>query len=289
MLRIAVSASDLWGIESVSVSPDASTGAAAREMVLDPATGLYEAEFDTAKWQGADRSVVLTVSAGDTSGYLSSATLSAFVDNSAPVIAKLLPGGSHEGIVEFRFTVTDSSALSKVLFRRDGGEWKELTFRESRGAYYTLWKTTLSDNGQHVYEVRAVDALGNEKTQSFTVSIENKDYAWAIWLVLVIIVVVLVLLYVLMTRRQKREELPEGEPEPAPEQPPTPPEAKPAEEAPFRAEPIFRKEPPVKESPWIDDSAPKPAENPPATMPPMPADKKGPEPDLDKMVEELTK
>ena len=296
VLKVAVSASDLWGIASVSISPDASTGAAAKEMVLNPVTGMYETELDTTGWQGGDRSFALTVSASDTSGYASSATLSAFVDNSAPVITKLLPGGSQEGIVEFRFNVTDSSALAKVLFRRDGGEWKEMTYRESRGAYYILWKTSLSDNGQHVYEVRAVDALGNEKTQSFTVSIENKDYAWVVWLILVLIVVVLVAAYVFVGRRKKPEEPLEDAPEPATEKPSTP------DEPPFRAEPVFRDEPPENEAPRMEPPASPPMARPLEPMPPMPAESAPPrktEPapaekhvtasELDKMVEDLTK
>jgi subtilisin-like proprotein convertase family protein len=231
VLKVAVSASDHWGIAGVSVAPDASTGAAAKAMAFNPQNGLYEAGFDTAGWLGGDRSATLNVTATDTSGYSASASLGAFVDNSAPVIAKLLPGGPREGTVEFRFNVTDSSALQKVLFRRDGGEWKELTYRESNGAYYTLWKTSLADNGLHVYEVRAVDALGNEKTMSYTVSIENKDYGWVVWVVLVVLAV-LIVAYVAYSRRRKpaEDELKADEPEPAPPAPPS-------VDSPFRAAP----------------------------------------------------
>jgi subtilisin-like proprotein convertase family protein len=232
VLKVAVSAGDLFGIASVTAAPDATTGAASKAMAFNPSNGLYEAEFDTARWQGGDRSAAVTVTATDASGYASTASLSAFVDNSAPVITKVLPGGPREGIVEFRFNVTDSSALAKVLFRMDGGEWNELTYRESRGAYYTLWKTSLSDNGVHVYEVRAVDALGNEKTMSYTVSIENKDYGWVVWVVLVVLAV-LIVAYVVFSRRKKPEledELKVDEPEPAP---PAPPQV----DTPFRASP----------------------------------------------------
>jgi hypothetical protein len=277
VLKVAVSASDLWGIAAVTVAPDATTGAAAKTMVFNPQNGLYEAEFDTAKWLGGDRSAALIVTATDTSGYSASASLGAFVDNSAPVITKLLPGGPREGIVEFRFNVTDSSALEKVLFRRDGGEWKELTYRESRGAYYALWKTSLADNGLHVYEVRAVDALGNEKTMSYTVSIENKDYGWVIWVVLAVLAV-LIVAYVAYSRRQKpvEDELHVDEPEPAP---PAPPQV----ESPFQASPVEEgQKAPAREMPAM------PPEAPPAPRA-RPEPGKSPTDEIDKIMNDLDK
>ena len=302
VLKVAVYASDLWGIQSVSVAPDATTGAPAKEMAHNPSTGLYEAEFDTARWQGGDRSVALTVTARDTSGYAASATLGAFVDNTAPAITKLLPGGSRDGILEFRFNVTDSSALGKVLFRRDGGEWKELTYRESRGCYYTLWKTSLSDNGLHVYEIRAVDALGNEKTMSYTVNIENKDYGWVLWVVLIVLLAVIVA-YVAISRRRKPEEMPESSPEAAPERPvpparsefpsdgPVREETEDKEEA--RPEPVATRWEPMAQPPKVQPLPPMPPMTaevaPPRPAEPGMADKKGSTNDLDKLVEDLTK
>jgi len=273
-LRVVVSASDMMGIDSVTVTPDATTGAALRAMAFNPSNGLYEAELDTSRWQGGDRTVALLVSATDGSGYSASASLSAFVDNSAPVITRLLPGGSWEGTVEFRFNVTDSSALRTVLFRRDGGEWTEMTYRESRGAYSTLWRTSLADNGQHIYEVRAVDGLGNAATASYTVSIENKDYGWLVWVVLAVLVLA-ILGYMFIARRRG----PRAEPGDAPgPEPPETPEAKPS---PSEAAGRTGDRQPARDSPWEPDTAPDA---------PGPPERGRPDSDeLDKLVRDLGK
>jgi hypothetical protein len=293
VLKVAVSASDLWGIKTVSVAPDAATGALAKDMAFNPSTGLYEAEFDTARWQGGDRSAALTVTARDTSGYSSTATLGAFVDNTVPGIIRIMPNGAREGIVEFRFNVTDSSALHSVMFRRDGGEWKELTFRESRGCYYTLWKTSLSDNGLHVYEIRAVDALGNEKTMSYTVNIENKDYSWVVWVVMLVLLVVIVA-YVAYSRRRKPVDSPTSPPEPAAVQPVPPVRSQPASEMFPRSEPSYNEtaEDTVRMDQPMPPMPPMTAQNiPPQNTPPAQpqAENKPSASELDKLVNDLTK
>jgi len=284
VLRVAVSASDLLGIGNVSVAPDAATGGGPRAMAFNPVTGLYEAEFDTALWQGGDRTAFLTVTASDNSGYTTSASLSAFVDNSAPVILKVLPNSSPEGTVEFRFNVTDSSPLSKVLFRRDGGEWKELTYSESKMVYYALWKTSLADNGAHVYEIKAVDSLGNERTASYSVTVANKDYSWVAWVILLVLVV-LVVAYVAISRRQKpREEAPAA-PEPARAEPVPP------VESPFSSAHPAGERPPANE-PDMPPMPPAEARQAP-TPPPEPKDRPAQQPsagtDLDKLMADLEK
>jgi hypothetical protein len=220
------------------------------------------------------------------------------VDNSPPVITKLLPSGSTVGTVEFRFAISDSSPLRSVMFRRDGGDWKELTFKDSRGYYYALWPTSLAENGVHVYEVRAVDALGNERTSSYTVSIENKDYSWAVAAGIVIVIIVLAAIVLLSRWKRHAEpmgiETPPGSPTPA-----VPPAGLQQQAPPMEQRPTSLMDlppmPPAREGPfqppsgWVVGESGRTAPPPiPQQAPPAEPPKPAPT-ELDKLVNDLTK
>ncbi|MGQ9582109.1 MAG: Ig-like domain-containing protein [Thermoplasmatota archaeon] len=222
-LRVCVGASDALGIASVLVAPDEGSGAPGREAALNPLSSLYEAEFDTSRWLGGDRFVNLTATAEDTSGLRSSTSVRVFVDNSPPEIVRLVPRGTARGSVDFKFTVSDSSRVKRVELRVDGGGWRELTYREASGIYYTTWATDLRDNGAHRYEVRAVDELGNEAVASYTVSVENPDNGWMVWAALAVLLILIVVVVLVGRYRKPKEGVVEPE-EPVVEEPgPVPP------------------------------------------------------------------
>ncbi|MEM4728404.1 MAG: Ig-like domain-containing protein [Thermoplasmata archaeon] len=272
VLRVSVRAQDALGIARVLVSPDNSTGARGCEAVLNPQSSLYEALLDTRSWAGGDRYVTITVTVSDTSGLQSTRSVRVFVDNSAPEIFKLSPSGTVQGKVEFKFTVSDSSKVKRVELKLEGGEWREMIYREITGRYYATWDTGLGDNGVHRYEVRAVDELGNEAVAVYTVSVENPDYAWVVWAVIVVLLV-LIAVVVVVGRFRKKEEEPGEAPELEEPGPVTPVAGEPVEELPGERSgeaPREEKKPPAMG--WVEEgpsAAPPQHSSPALAAPPI--------------------
>ncbi len=134
------------------------------------------------------------------------------VDNEGPQINKTNPGNKSSEMVKFTTKINDWSGIKTVEINIDGRGWKEMIY-SGNDTYEYAWETTIEDNGDHTYTIRAVDENGNEQKFSDTVKIDNpKDY-WKVFQnnipgfsFLFIIILTIFLGY--LTRNEIRERLP---------------------------------------------------------------------------------
>ena len=166
--------------------------------------------------EGAHR---LSVKVTDRAGHTTEVSETVTVDNRGPSIGIQSPKGTVNEQVEFTFNVTDPSGVSYIYLNIDSTGWRELPRTgelASGGEYYYLWETTWESNGEHVFEVRAQDTMGNEITHvgSFVVEIEkpaeDTNYYQALLdatplLALIFIILIIALFFLLMRRGSVRD------------------------------------------------------------------------------------
>jgi len=169
---IKVYASDTFGVESVKLRLDNSQP---MEISQNPSSGLYELPIDTTKLNLADGEHKLIVEAEDKGFQISNATLLIYIDNSPPMIRLQYPkiGVSRVDIV---VNATDLSGIDKVLINIDGTGWQELnSYPGKNNTFRYIWRTKVSDNGYHQFEIKAIDNLGNEDISSGELRISNEE------------------------------------------------------------------------------------------------------------------
>lgn len=169
---VKVYASDIFGVESVKLRLDNSQP---MEISQNPSSGLYELPIDTTKLNMADGEHKLIVEAEDKVFQISNATLTIFIDNSPPVIRLNYPktGVSRVDIV---VNATDLSGIDKVFINIDGTGWQELnSFPGKNNTFRHIWRTKVSDNGYHQFEIKTIDNMGNEDISSGELTISNEE------------------------------------------------------------------------------------------------------------------
>jgi len=239
-LRVAVADTDK--ISEISYMLD---GGHALPLIMNRATGYFEQAISTKALSddgGHNVSVTVVSRAG-----LSTTVVRPFrVDNTPPAITVRSPtGAAQKGLVRIAVDVSDATGVTEVLVRIDGGAWKDMSVTRTPGRYEYKWQTAVPQNGEHSFEVRVTDSLGNRGTTVYTFKVDNPDYGPIILLVLVILVVVGVVMLVARGRKKGPEDfLPPEEPKTEPQVPASKgfPEAGPVPGAPkasrFEATPV---------------------------------------------------
>ncbi len=218
-LIVIVAVGEEGGLSGVTLSLD---GAAPLPMAMNRATGYYEARLST-RALSDDVAHNVSVSATSRSGLVASATREFRVDNSPPVVRVRSPGSMEQkGDVRFDVEVSDATGVSSVMIRVDGGQWREMTASRAPGRFTFIYPTTVAQNGEHTFEIRVRDALGNEGTTVQAFRVRNDD--WGPYILVLVVALILVALGAMVARgRRKRKEEAEAlepEPSPPPEEPP---------------------------------------------------------------------
>ncbi|MEM4729727.1 MAG: Ig-like domain-containing protein [Thermoplasmata archaeon] len=184
-------------------------------MVMNRATGYYEVPIPTRALQESVEHKV-TVNVTSRSGLTTSQTRAFMVDNSPPEVVVRSPDKSDQkGEVSIVVDVSDATGVSSVLIRIDGGQWREMVVSRAPGRYIYKYPTTVAQNGEHTFEVRVEDTLGNRGTTVHTFRVKNEDYSVVIALALVIILIVGAALVIFRGKKKTMEVEPlPAEPEP---------------------------------------------------------------------------
>ncbi|MEW5760324.1 MAG: Ig-like domain-containing protein, partial [Candidatus Thermoplasmatota archaeon] len=134
----------------------------------------YEYNIDTTTLLSGSHTI--TVKTIDFAEHVSLNSVNIVVDNDAPSIEIKKPKGGQKGSVEFMVIVTDESKIENVYIKL-GETWIEMTEIESN-TYTFDWITGEEDNGAHRYQIKALDALGNEGIINGRVIVENPTNYW---------------------------------------------------------------------------------------------------------------
>ena len=202
---VSIYAADTFGVETVMLSIDLGSP---MEISQNPSTGLYELPIDTTKLNLVDGLHVLRVEALDKVFQTSNDTIKIYIDNSPPRI-KLDYPARGEGRIDIVVNASDLSKIEKVLINIDGTDWREMNIYEGKNnTYRYIWRTTTSDNGYHIFDVKTKDILGNEEVASgeFFVSNEKGDDPLGFLLeilplIVFIVVIILILIVFILFRR----------------------------------------------------------------------------------------
>jgi hypothetical protein len=113
----------------------------------------------------------------DAAGNSSSHSISVKVDNTVPMvtISNLLAGQTVAGMITVSGTSSDIQGIKRIALYVDGGKVASKTLLPALASapFSFSYYTTLIGNGQHTMKIVATDLLGNEGTQSVTVTVSN--------------------------------------------------------------------------------------------------------------------
>ena len=191
------------------------------------ATGFYEAEIITCS-DGLDLNDGahdLTITAMDTVGLSTQITRSLIVDNTGPEIniQSPTPSETASGDFEFFVIVDDNAGVENVYIRIDKGEWTEMK-KEGDDSYTYTWNTRKVYNGKYDVDFKAMDALGNENTESTTVKVDN--FPMLAFIIFIVVLIIFLILMVVSWSKGAKPEYPvskEKEPEMPKEEEEVPP------------------------------------------------------------------
>ena len=124
------------------------------------------------------------------------------IDVGLTIFIKLDYPARGEGRIDIVVNASDLSKIEKVLINIDGTDWREMNIYEGKNnTYRYIWRTTTSDNGYHIFDVKTKDILGNEEVASgeFFVSNEKGDDPLGFLLeILPLIVFIVVIILILI-------------------------------------------------------------------------------------------
>jgi hypothetical protein len=171
----------LRGTTSVNANATDNIGVSKVEFYVDGAlkatdtTSTYSFSWNTT--QGTDGAHTLMAKAYDAAGNSASNSITVKVDNTVPVVAisNLLAGQSVAGMITVSGTSTDIQGIKRLALYVDGGKVASKTLLPAltSAPFNFSYYTTLIGNGQHTVKIVATDLLGNEGTQSVTVTVAN--------------------------------------------------------------------------------------------------------------------
>ncbi len=140
------------------------------EVFINQITGLFESPLDTELYP--DGAHTITLVSRDRVGNSNTATLQVRFKNAGPgFITTDLPE-KDSGDIEFRINNTDNA--TKMYINIDSSGWREMAYRSSDNTFWYIWNTDTGDNGLHTYQIKAVDAYGNERISSDTIEVNNE-------------------------------------------------------------------------------------------------------------------
>ncbi|MFW6176306.1 MAG: Ig-like domain-containing protein [Thermoplasmatota archaeon] len=120
-----------------------------------------------------------TITAIDRAGHRRTTGFSIKVDNEGPHINKTDPGNKDKNSVKFSAIVDDWSEIDEVKINIDGKGWNEMIY-SGNDTYIYNWDTSMEDNGNHTYTIKATDENGNVQTYSESVKVNNSREYWTI-------------------------------------------------------------------------------------------------------------
>ncbi len=194
-ITIQVYAQDPVGIAGLVLVEGLGGNQTTTPLFRNPATGYFELALQTK--DHADGSGTYLVRATDLAGHQANASLEVPVDNTAPTITLLQPKSSGKGTIGFEVRATDASGVASVEVRIGGTEWQQLRDVDGESFAYA-WRSTMEDNGEVPYDIRATDSIGNQRVEGHTLKVRNEvPIAWATFASLGLLIALLVVLLVL--------------------------------------------------------------------------------------------
>lgn len=129
----------------------------------------------TASWNsfGADGSHSLVVRATDTTGLFSEETVAFITDSTPPLLIIDPPVGALTARATFGIGVSDPSGVASLQYRIDGGSWHTLNLLATEFE----WDSTTVEDGTHTLEISTTDLLGNPRTVTRNLEVENTGLA----------------------------------------------------------------------------------------------------------------
>jgi predicted secreted protein len=202
IIPVSVHAKDFVGIREVTLAIDGRT----LPIFKNLSSGFYEYSLQTLELVSG-KTYTLTATATDYLDNIAEISSKIFVDNVAPKISLTLKEGSlsetQSDDVIFCIEISDSSEIDKVFIRIDKSKWIQVN--KTASGYEYKWITTHADNGKHTIEVKAMDVLGNEGFVEYELSIENDDYSWLSFVIVIIVFIAFVVVFALVGRKKRRE------------------------------------------------------------------------------------
>ncbi len=133
-------------------------------------SGTYAANWNSF---GADGDHNLTVRATDTTGLASEETVAFSTDSTPPLLILDPPAGALTARATFGIGVSDSSGVASLQYRIDGGAWHTLNLLATEFE----WDSTTVEDGPHTLEILTTDLLGNPRTVTRNLEVENTGLA----------------------------------------------------------------------------------------------------------------
>ena len=175
----AISATDNYGLASVSASIVGPSSTMDVTFGYNAASGYYEWTVDTSSWD--DGAYTITPSAFELSGreYTGASTIAFSLDNNDPSLIVVAPLDG-EIILNATYTVTVQAGdlvfglqPGDVQWRVDANQWQDMNAGTSD--WSANWFTTDFADGQHTLTFRAIDGVGHTVTPTVTVTVDNND------------------------------------------------------------------------------------------------------------------
>ncbi len=201
---LRVSADDL-NLYKVTVSID---GSQEEIMNKDVSGKIWTYTMDTEKMTDGTHTIQTT--AYDVAGNDVSRTTSIYVDNTGPELnlTYVWEGKGDTKALVFSVTTTDPSGVDGVYLNIDSTGWREMTPSKTDNTSYTLiWSVGEGEAGEHVFQARAVDDLGNEAMTSDSIGIKEKkeevnylksfqEALPTIWFILFLVIIIVIVIII---------------------------------------------------------------------------------------------
>lgn len=134
------------------------------------------------------------------------------IDNTPPrLLITPKPLDILSGDAVFTVKAYDLSPQAVIWIMIDNTTWNLMGFDAKNSEYLHIWHTLPADNGRHAVHFRATDAIGNEVTYSYEYVVDNMQWGW------IYFILVLVMITVIAQLLRKEVEVEEVIEEPSPQ------------------------------------------------------------------------
>jgi hypothetical protein len=200
IIPISVDAKDSVGVKSVELTINGKILPIFKNLTSE----FYEYSLRT--FEFASRKYTITATATDYVGNVAKISSKFFVDNVPPKISLTLKEGlltdKQGGDIILCIGISDSSNIDKVFIRFDKGDWIQVN--KTAGRYEYKWITTHDDNGRRIVEIKAVDVLGNANTVEYQLLVENSDFSWISFFIIIIVFLSVVGVLAFVARKKRK-------------------------------------------------------------------------------------